>query len=214
MGTSKASELPRHDSFPRAGLILLSPVLVSAFCAWGVIALWINDKTIARENGPLENGQVTLLVVAGLLHFIQRFRIDSSSVVRICHVVLGMLCLSIVIREVDIDKIGPAAAWKTAESILRLSVVLVWCVVGAHVFRHLLELWQHRWSVLFSMTSWLTGIGIVFYLVSWFFDKSVESMGPETRRLCEELLELIGGIFFCTASLRRIELPVAFGPGV
>jgi hypothetical protein len=196
MGTSKASEVPRNDSFPRAGLILLAPALVSAFCAWVVITLWIDDKTIARENGLLENGQVTLLVVAGLLHFIQRSRIDSSSVARICHVVLGLLCLSIVIREVDIDKIGPAAAWKTAEFIIRLCVVLVWCVVGAHVFRHLLELWRHRWGVLFSMTSWLTAIGIVLYMAAWFFDKSVESLGPETRRLCEELLELSGGIFF------------------
>lgn len=194
--------------------MFLSPVLVSAFCAWVVIALWIDDKTIAEENGLLENGQVTLLVLAGLLHFIQRSRIDSSSVVRICHVVLGMLCLSIVVREVDIDKIGPAVAWKTAELIIRLCVVLVWCVVGAHVFRRLAELWQHRWGVLFSITSWLTGIGVVLYMVSWFFDKCVGSMGPATSRLCEELLELSGAIFFFTASLRRIELPVAFGPGV
>jgi hypothetical protein len=136
MGTSKASEILRHDSLPRAGLILLWPVLVSAFCAWGVAALWNGDKTIAEENGLLENGQVTLLVVAGLLHFIQRRRIDSSSVVRICHAVLGMLCLSVVIREIDIDKIGPAAAWGIAELSVSFLSGVYWARMFSGIWRH------------------------------------------------------------------------------
>jgi hypothetical protein len=48
-------------------------------------------------------------------------------------------------------------------------------------------------------------IGIVFYMISWFFDKSA-SPNLEWNRLWEELLQLNGTSFFFAASLRPLPL--------
>ncbi|MFP4347933.1 MAG: hypothetical protein ACOC3W_00485 [Thermodesulfobacteriota bacterium] len=152
----------------------------------------------------MENAQVFFLALAVFLN-IRHLSYVENNTIRISHAVLGMLFLSIMIREVDINRLGSAAIWERAELVIRLGAAVVWLYLGALVFRKWKTLWPARFPILFSPTSFLTAIGIVFYMISWYFDKSA-SPNQEWNRLWEELLQLNGTIFFFAASLRPLPL--------
>ncbi len=195
----ESPSLPR--SIPSWSLI---PVFLCILCDFAGGLLWAEGFSITQENALLENSQVFFLALAVFLS-IRQVSYEENKTVRISHAVLGMLFLSIVIREVDINRLGSAAIWEAAELVIRLGAVVVWLYLGALVFRKWKTLWRIRFSILFSPTSFLTAVGILFYMISWHFDKSA-SPNQEWNRLWEELLQLNGTIFFFAASFRPLPL--------
>ncbi len=192
-------------SLPRSFLIwCLIPISICMLCDLGGGLLWAEGLSITEENGLLENSQVFFLALAVCLS-IRHVSYVENNTVRISHAVLGMLFLSIMIREVDINRLGSAAIWEKAELVIRLGAAVVWLCLGALVFRKWKTLWRTRFSILFSPTSFLTALGILFYMISWYFDKST-SPNQEWNRLWEELLQLNGTVFFFAASLRPLPL--------
>jgi hypothetical protein len=90
--------------------------------------------------------------------------------------------------------------------VIRLSIVALWLGLGIWVLRNLRSLWRQKVAICLSTTSFLTGIGILSYGSSWFFDKSIVPVAADLSLLWEELLQLNGTIFLFAASLNTIDL--------
>lgn len=169
--------------------------------------MWQQDNAVTHENRAIENTQVFFLLLATALHALQTGRQPISfNVARICHMVLGMLCLSILVREIDIDRLGPQPGWAIAENLIRLTGGAAWIWLLTHVCHYRQPLWRNRADILRTTTSLLTGIGVLLYMTSWFFDKSVVPLPANLSQLWEETLQMSGTIFLFTAALRRIKI--------
>lgn len=164
------------------------------------VSLWLNDPGVTKENSFLENGQVAFLLLAALLHGL-RWRRTQDLVARDFYACLGLLCLSIVVRDVDIDRLGPAAVFEPLEKLLRGALVIAWLVVGALLFRHRVLLWIHKCDLAFSPCSRISILGIVAYGLGWFFDKEIFPLVGPVQNLIEESLELSGTFLFAAAAL-------------
>ena len=178
-----------------------------ALCAIVARQLWHQDVSIAHENRLLENTQVFFLSIATVLHALQCSRQPSHARVgRLCHAVLSMLCLSIMVREIDIDKFGPQPGWALAENMIRVAGGLVWVWLLVRVYSVRDRVWLRKVEVLWTPTSVLTGLGVMLYMSSWFFDKSVVPLPTAHSQLWEETLQLSGTVCLFTAALRTIAL--------
>lgn len=186
---------------------MLLSVFIAVLCALAATWLWHQDNTVTHENRVIENTQVFFLLLAMALHALQASRLPASfNLARICHMVLGMLCLSIMVREIDIDKLGPQPAWESAETLIRLSGGVLWIWLLAHACRYRLRLWRSKIDAVASTTGVLTGLGVLLYMASWFFDKSVVPLSENLSQLWEETLQMSGTVFLFTAALRPIHL--------
>ncbi|MBC52947.1 MAG: hypothetical protein CMQ34_03835 [Gammaproteobacteria bacterium] len=117
-----------------------------------------------------------------------------------------MLCLSIMIRELDIDKLGSQAGWAYAENLIRLTGVAVWLWLLARVAGHRQSLWQKKLHILCTPNSVLTGAGVLLYMASWFFDKSIVPLPQDRSQLWEETLQMSGTVALFTAALPPISV--------
>lgn len=182
---------------------------MASFCALAATLLWYQDITVTHENRVIENTQVFFLVLATALHALQTSRQPVTfRVTRIYHMVLGMLCLSIMVREIDIDRLGPQSGWEVAENLIRLAGVAAWIWLSTHIWRTRLPLWRSKSDILRTATSLLTGLGVLLYMTSWFFDKSVVPLPDHSSQLWEETLQMSATIFLFTGALRPIQLSV------
>lgn len=160
---------------------------------------------MTQENRAIENTQVFFLMLATLLHALQTHRQPpSSKVVRVSHMVLAMLCLSIMVREIDIDRLGQHPGWAITENLIRLSGGAAWLWLLTHAYRIRLLLWQSKADILRTTASLFTGLGVLLYMSSWFFDKTVVPMSANLSQLWEETLQMSGTVFLFTAALRQI----------
>lgn len=207
--TDKLKSNNKNAGWPvaaRAAPLLLLSVTIAFLCAGAAALLWQQDNTVTHENRVIENTQAFFLLLATALHALQTGRHPISvKVPRICHMVLAMLCLSILVREIDIDRLGPQPGWSIAENLIRLSGGAAWIWLMTHVYHYRQQLWRNRARILLTSTSLLTGLGVLLYMTSWFFDKSVVPLPPNLSQLWEETLQMSGTVFFFTAALRRIE---------
>ena len=182
----------------------LIPFALCILCDFAGGLLWAEGFSVTQENGLLENSQIFFLALAVCFSIRQGSRTEGGTF-RISHAVLGLLFFSVIVREVDIDRLGAAPAWETTEFVIRLVLVLIWVYIGALVYRKRLSFWRFRFRILYSPNSILAAVGILFYVLSRYFDKA-ESGNQDFNRLWEELLQLNGTIFFSVAALRQLPL--------
>lgn len=185
----------------------LFPTCIALVAGSLIYYLWRIDATITAENRLIENSQVALLGLASAFHFIRSSGVSISPLAKICQRVLGLLFLSLIVREVDIDKLGDASVWRSVERIIRVIVVAAWLPLAASVFRNLRPLWNERAKILMSPCAWLTGAGVIFYMLSFFFDKSLVPILPSYSQLCEQLLQLIATICCFSGAIQSCGIP-------
>lgn len=186
---------------------LLISITLALVCALVANRLWQQDMTVTYENRLIENSQVLFLILATALHTLHASRQQADALTsRVCHQVLAMLCLSIMVREIDIDKLGPQAGWALAENLIRVVGGLVWLWLLVLIYQKRRWHWPRRGEILATPTSLLTGAGVLLYMASWFFDKSVVPLASAPSQLWEETLQLSGTIFLFTAGLHQIPL--------
>jgi len=169
--------------------------------------LWRIDATITGENRLVENCQVSLLGLASLIHFIRSGGVLGSPLAKICHRVLGLLCVSLIVREVDIHRLGDSSIWTSIERAIRVVVVAAWLPLVAGVYRNLRPLWNDKAKIVMSPCAWLMGAGVIFYMLSFFFDKSIVPISSGPSQLCEQLLQLTATICYFSAALDSCGYP-------
>jgi hypothetical protein len=165
--------------------------------------LWLGDKSISNENRFMENSQVVFLALAFAFHWKQRLE-TAHPPIRACHSVLAMLCFSVMVREIDIDKIGGTRMWHIIENAIRFCVVSAWLSLAPDIARNFSKLWATRFGIFFSPNSLMTAVAVAFYLASWFFDNHIVPIDRKTSQFIEESLQLSGTAFFFAASLKPI----------
>jgi hypothetical protein len=187
--------------------VFVLTIVIVALCAFVARQLWQQDISITLENRLLENTQIFFLSLATALHALQSSRQPHHAKVgRLCHAILSMLCLSIMIREIDIDKFGPQPGWALVENMIRLTGGVVWVWLLTRVYGARQRVWLRKTEILWTPTSILTGLGVLLYMSSWLFDKSVVPLPTAQSQLWEETLQMSGTVCLFTAALRTIAL--------
>jgi uncharacterized membrane protein len=202
----EAGEQEQQRVAPGKILWFVVPLLASAIIILVEWFLWLGNRAVTEENHSLENLQLAFLILAVGFHLKQGFRVGATPL-RICHLVLALLCFSVFLREFDIDKIGAEEIWGTIETIIRSIAGLAWIYIFYLVVRNLQALWDLRLKILLSVNSLLVATAIAFYLASWFFDKELVPVPLDVSKFIEESVQLTGTVFFFASSLRPIFLP-------
>ncbi len=205
METQKRNRTARFASHSNRLYWFVFPVIIAAAFILFAWFLWIEDRSITEENGLLENLQLLFLSVGLGFHLKQRSG-SLTTATRICHSTLALLCLSIILRELDIDEIGTTGMWSLVETVARLATAFAWLLIMYVVAMNFRGLWAYRWEIGFSITSVATAIAIVLYIVSWPFDKGYIPVAPDISQFIEESLQLTATVYLMAASLRPIRL--------
>lgn len=190
-----------------ATLMWLAAVPIVTLAAY---LLWRRDRQIIDENQLIENLQFALLLSACAVHALRaglrRLPLDT-----LCRAGLALLCLSFAVREVDIDKLGTAAAWPMVEWWLRAALVLMWIVfVGFAVVQ--LDVLRTNWrAALFSACAAFTVAGGGLYVASVPLDQMVLPLSQANARFCEEAVQLNATLMLFAAATTAIIRPVTRG---
>lgn len=177
-----------------------APLCVSLIAVFLSVLCWTLDPRITRENGPIENAQAALLAFAAFLHVRHSFLVAGASA-RLCHGLLAALCASVVVREIDIHRLGTSPFWPTLELSLRAGLGLVWLVLGARALGRIRRLLGRRFAL--SRASLLSVAAVVLHFIGWSFER-VGGLAPATAQLWEEAFQLCGAVFFFAASTHAL----------
>lgn len=170
--------------------MFLIVIAVLAVVPSATYPLWQGAPDVLRENHLIESAQAALLFFAASIRVFQIGRLPPCiSVARLYHHTLALFCLSLFIREVDINRFGSHPAWSAIEIGVRASVAGLWLYLLIQVLKHRHPIWAQRPALLMHPGSLLVYGGILCYGASWFFDKEVLITG-EAARFVEETLQL------------------------
>lgn len=165
------------------------------FCCCFVSSVYaVESAGVAQENGVLENAQVVFLFLSGAIFVFQSFSVD-----RLTRLLLWMgawLCLSFVLRELDVDKL-PVPQWLMliGSGLGRNLIVAVgWVALGGLAIKSFSELKDRLGVILKSRTAILGGLAFVFLVLG----AVSEELGIQ---LLEESFEVLGYLFLVPSAL-------------
>ena len=165
---------------------------MSLGAGWVAALFWTADPSVTSEGGWVENGQALLVALAGALHGWMAFRSQSREV-RVYGAFLALLCVAVLGREVDIDRLGSAAAWADVERVYRLAAGALVGIVFVVAYRLRSTLPVRKF--LSMAPSVLTALAILLYFVGWSCEQAA-LLAPALTQLFEELFQLAGAVFF------------------
>lgn len=191
----------RNHRWPRSGVYRLFPI-VSVFFPMVWLWLWLEDSTIFREHGPMENAQV-VLVAMGLVAVLWRMSGAGSTVERWMLAAMGLLYLTFVLLECDTRGLD----WE----LLRRLTNGVWrnlWLGGLWIFCSW-KLFAQRVEVFSTGTQWLRGKPGFFLIASgcfwvegWIFDKSHLFQIGGSGLMLEEMMEGNASLFMFIAAIQ------------
>lgn len=162
--------------------------------------LWSHGLISTSETGLLEVGQNIFLFLACLLHSYHSHNDKADPLYRYLCAGLALLCLTLLLRELDIDKIGNNNQWKNIELLIRsLSAtgIIIYC---GKLRRHPTITWSSLKSVTTMPILIFSLWGVCCYLCGWPFDKSLFAIPQGLSAWVEETLEFNATILlFCAA---------------
>jgi hypothetical protein len=190
----KATAFPLHPLFIFAILIVIS---LTSYWLW---SLGVNTTD---ENGLLEFGQDVFLILACAMSA-YRYKGATTILYRFVYSGLMIFCFAILLREIDIDKIGVSPIWEVVETFARglaLVALLVYLFFMIKKFRGLREGIP---DILTSPIFLLTLIGCLSYIGGWPFDKLIFlDSARDLAVAIEETLELNATLLFFFASCAK-----------
>ncbi len=163
--------------------------LIAGFVFFVSSAFAGDAYTVAKENGALENTQVALLLLSGLIFVVQSFRVE-----RIYRFILWMgawLSPSIILRELDIDKLAVPqwVIWMGSGTGRNLIMGLGWialCVLAIQSY----SVWKGSFiRIARSRTASLMVAAVTLLLFGSLFDHGSQT---DLAKFWEEIFETIG----------------------
>lgn len=164
--------------------------------------LWSQGVISTSESGLLEVGQNIFLLLACLLYSYHSYDDNADSLYRLLYRGLALFCLTLLLRELDIDRLGGVenGRWEMIELSVRgaaLLGVIIYC--GAWIRSP--DIQPSRIKILLSRpTMSFIYWGAFCYLCTWPFDKSLLAIPQSTAGWIEETLELNATILFFSAA--------------
>ena len=154
---------------------------------------------VVRENGPIENSQVGLLLLSFLVFVFKSFVVERRA--RFFLWMGAWLCLSFVFRELDVENL-PVQDWVVwmCDGMGR-SLILVsgWAVLGVIAIKTYSEWRGMMPNMLRSWSAVFTFSGGLFLIFSGLYDR--ELILVEQSRLWEESFEAVGYFLLLAAAI-------------
>lgn len=199
------------DTNSRRAPTLLAAVAAVFVTTGAVYALWRHDPSVMAEEGLVEWIAAGMLVFSAVV-FGVRARSSAHVVDRVTRVGLALFCVSLALREIDIDKLGDRAVMTNVEYVFRGAAVVAWCVFAWWAFPHRDAFWRARARGVRSAVALCVMGTCAFYGASWFFDKLELSVGAFTAEFLEELVETLAAVMMvCAAFAPPIMVRAAAG---
>jgi hypothetical protein len=150
---------------------------------------------ISKENGPLENAQVGILCVGGIIFLLHAGR--SERAFRGVFLMGFLLCLSFILREVDLDRLAvPQWVALVGSGVGRnILVTSGWLAIGVLSFKSRDTIIRQFKPLILSYVGLLVVISGGFLLLG----ALIEEM--EIDPLYEEMAETIGYIFLLVGAV-------------
>jgi hypothetical protein len=155
----------------------------------------------ALENGGMEDAQVLVISLSLVLFLFAA--VSSDTCERLFYFSLVLLCVSFILRELDMEDYGlhPIITGLTSGAGRNLLLGFLWaCVLlsflkNPQASRRVLSQWTRSFEGRLMMVAGL------FFLSAWPLDKEMFQMSSHTSRVLEELLELNGYFLFGLSSV-------------
>lgn len=184
---------------PRRAPTILAACAAVVVTTGAAYALWRSDASVMSEEGLIEWIAAGLLVLGAAVFGARMARVDHP-IDRYARAGLALFCVSLALREIDIDKLGDRSVMKHVETGVRAVAVIAWCVFAVRVFPHAASFWCERWRGLRSAVASCVIGACAVYASSWFFDKLEVSFGGFTSVFLEETLEInAAALLLCAA---------------
>lgn len=167
--------------------------------------LWQRDPTIVKEHRLIETLQAGFLLLAGWLHLYQGNRLPES-LGRGIHRGLSLFCLSLFLREVDINAIVKNELMNYFEMGTRIILALAW-IVYAYQMRGQIDAIKANWRRICETPAIIcTVIGCLFYVLSRPFDKKQFPWSREVLALFEEMTQLDAALLLLAGAMVLIRI--------
>lgn len=189
-------------------LLIAAALLLLNFLSF---LLWQSYPEIVKENGLLEDGQVLFLLIACIAAALRFNRVRSTaSFDKELLLALMFSSLVILLREVDIDKLGSSAIWPLVEKAARAIAAVALLGFIVHLLRKCKSLARNFGSLLKTPVTIMVLLGAVLYMCSWPLDKNLIAIDVGFSQLLEEIVELNACILLALAAFAcgvKQELP-------
>ncbi len=157
---------------------------------------------MVQENGPLENAQIVLLLLSGLVFAFKSFAVDRS--VRFILWMGSWLCLSFILRELDMEEftVSQWMIWLGNGMGRNLILATGWGALGIVAVRSYSK-WRGQLGRMVRSRSAILAFFAGILLVSGgLFDR--ETISGEHARVWEESFEIFGYfLLFLSALLSK-----------
>lgn len=176
-------------------------LLMLGFCCFVASAQAADSTALAQENGVLENAQVVFLFVSGIIFFFQSF--SAGRLTRLLLWMAGWLCLSFILRELDVDKL-PVPSWVVLiGSGMGRNLIMAagWGFLAVLVIKSFSDLKGNLWVVFKSKTAILGMVACAFLVFGAIFEELKFQLLEESSEALGYFL-LIPSAFFSKSILR------------
>jgi hypothetical protein len=183
----------------------ISPTAAAIFALVLIDALFFyeaeikENAEIVKEDHSLENDQVILLFVSGLVYLRALFHVQKGHKLFPC--AGALLCLSFILRELDIEKYDlPQAIILLGHGLGRNMLLIgLWLLITALSLRHYKHYLEIAASLLKTRSALFIIAGGLSLVAGSLFEDKV--FGVDAYQLYEELSEFNGYYFILLASL-------------
>ena len=200
LARSTAPKATRNWSYAAILVTVIATVM-----AFDLVALerFATGDAIGRENGPLEDVQLLLMLSAALLFVTAGRRGDEA--VRVSGTLLAAMMLAAFIRELDFKGFAVSGSGLYLFFTYQLRDLLLACVgVSAIIYS-----WRERMYLRslvglgFRREAWPFVVGLVLLVAA---ELVLDRMPGPSGRFWEELLEVHGYVLLCVAAWRHVDL--------
>ncbi|MES2832748.1 MAG: hypothetical protein V4695_12225 [Pseudomonadota bacterium] len=165
---------------------------------------WLQDPSLAQENGVLEWLQVSMILFACVMHSGRAGQLDRSSLLFVTHAGLALLTYSFALRELDFEQFGSSPLWLLLEKSLRLIRTVLWLGFFMLMYFRMKVIFSQRAFLFRLPVVWMSLIGGLFLIAGGLFDRQVFSnIAQPSSRFAEEVLELNGYFMILAATFFR-----------
>lgn len=181
-------------------MVLLVAVLTLVANATVWIVLDRDGRVMFLENGPMENLQLSCLLIGVVLFGVASIRCDRAT--RIGLLGICILLLNMAMREFEPEEAGLTGAllWlldSTGRDIILTVLWLAWAVVVALNFKAV-------WQAALGFDRLIFGLliaGGLFYAIGSLVDHTMQAWPPERQMFTQEFIETHGGLLIAWAGV-------------
>lgn len=171
----------------------------------GLYTLWLGHPSIAAENAQMEKVQASCLALACAL-FVPCLTTRINGFSRFVYWLVLLVIASMFLREVDVERLPVSDAIARIGGGFGRDLIVgsAFAVTFIILVRRRSELVVQLVEYAFSCVGVLMAFGVMLYVSSLPFDKSLFGLSRELNQFCEEAIECGATLMFLLASVANL----------